>query len=162
MKKRPRESKEMMVDTGLESIAAPRGLRLSRLSWMAPWMMISAVGCATTPIHATSLVEDEELSDNSITDAIEDEIMLDQSVVLNDIDISTLDGVVTLTGQTSTLLAKDRAARIAETVKGVRSVINRIEVKPFWSRVDWETCTPPSTPWDSIRLAVFTVSPQRS
>ncbi len=79
-----------------------------------------------------------DMSDTSIADAVEDELAYDQSVPLNDIDVRVTKGVVTLTGSVNNLLAKERAARLAQTVKGVRSVINRIDVSPYWGRMDWE------------------------
>ena len=71
------------------------------------------------------------LDDPAITDAVEREFIVDSAVPVNAIDVRTEDGIVTLEGVTHYILAHDRAARIAETVKGVRSVINRIEVKPL-------------------------------
>ena len=78
------------------------------------------------------------LTDQQITDAIEDELAYDKAVPLNDIDIRTTNGIATLSGTVSTILAKERAAQLAETVKGVRSVVNTIDVKPYWGRMDWE------------------------
>ncbi|MFP4053475.1 MAG: BON domain-containing protein [Phycisphaerae bacterium] len=77
-----------------------------------------------------------EMSDKSITDAVEDQFLFDWSVPYNEIDVRTNEGIVTLTGTVGNLLAKDRAARIAETIKGVRSVINRIQVEPAEDRSD--------------------------
>lgn len=46
------------------------------------------------------------------------------------IDVSTAEGVVTLEGSVSHILARERAEKIARTVKGVRAVVNRITVAP--------------------------------
>ena len=70
------------------------------------------------------------VTDVSITDAVEDQLLLDDAVILFQIDVSTIDGIVTLEGTVDNLLAKERAARIAKIVKGVRSVINKIKVEP--------------------------------
>ncbi len=78
------------------------------------------------------------LTDQQITDAIEDELAHDKAVPLNDIDIRTTNGIAALSGRVSNILAKERAAQLAETVKGVRSVVNTIDVKPYWGRMDWE------------------------
>lgn len=77
-------------------------------------------------------------TDREITDAVEHEILLDGAVSLNALDISTADGIVTLTGSVENILAKERAARIASIVKGTRSVVNRIEVNPAPARKDSE------------------------
>lgn len=70
------------------------------------------------------------IPDQQITDHVDDELLADHAVRSHKIDVLTIDGIVTLKGTVNNILAKDRAARIAETVKGVRSVINRIEVAP--------------------------------
>ena len=75
-------------------------------------------------------------ADQDITDAVEDEMLADPAVQLHNITISTDAGVVTLSGTTSNLLAKQRAARIAGTVKGVRAVVNQIDVAPAVTRTD--------------------------
>jgi osmotically-inducible protein OsmY len=47
------------------------------------------------------------------------------------VDVSTDEGVVTLSGHTDNLLARDRAVQIARSTKGVRAVVNRIVVRPI-------------------------------
>lgn len=76
------------------------------------------------------------ITDQSISDKIDDELLWDPGVISTRVDVHTSDGIVTLTGSVSHLLAKERAARVAETVKGVRAVINRIEVSPSVTRAD--------------------------
>ena len=41
-------------------------------------------------------------------------------------------GICTLSGTVSSLLAKERALRVAETLRGVRSVIDQVDVKPVF------------------------------
>ena len=53
----------------------------------------------------------------------------------NDVDVSTSQGIVTLSGSVDNLLAKERAVKIAESIRGVRGVIDRITVTPV-SRPD--------------------------
>lgn len=77
-----------------------------------------------------------QIGDRAITDAVETQILLDQAVRLNDIDVTTTDGVVTLSGNVDNLLAEERAVRIAETVRGVRSVVDRLVVAPAVFRSD--------------------------
>jgi osmotically-inducible protein OsmY len=79
-----------------------------------------------------------QLTDVSISDAVEDELDMDSAVPLYGIDVVTVDGVVTLSGTVDNILAKDRAARIARMVKGVRAVVNKIEVDPPILRMDWQ------------------------
>jgi osmotically-inducible protein OsmY len=53
------------------------------------------------------------------------------------VDVETKDGIVTLSGSVDNLLAKDRAVELARTVKGVRSVVDQLTVKPV-ARTDEE------------------------
>lgn len=92
---------------------------------------------AVLVVGVTSLVYAEpDLTDTTISDKIEDEMLYDPGVNSVKVDVSTSSGVVTLTGQVNNILAKERATRIAEKVKGVRSVVNRIEVEPSVFRSD--------------------------
>lgn len=68
--------------------------------------------------------------DIDIVDAIEDEFTFDHAVNNNKVDVTVTNGIVELTGTVSNLKAKERATSIAELVKGVRTVSNRIEVDP--------------------------------
>ena len=67
-------------------------------------------------------------SDKEIGSAVVNHLLFDSSVPSNDIDVVSSDGIVTLSGTAPNLLAKDRAAVIAGSLKGVRSVVNRIKV----------------------------------
>jgi osmotically-inducible protein OsmY len=92
------------------------------------WILITiglSLGMGVAPLWAQ---EEHSINDQDITYAIETEFMLDEEVEAHLIDVSTADGVVTLSGSVNNVLAKVRAKELAETVKGVRSVINTIEV----------------------------------
>ena len=69
-----------------------------------------------------------ELSDQEITNAVNSELMLNATTPSYMIDVSTSEGIVTLSGSVDNILAKDRAVKIARTVKGVRAVVNNVEV----------------------------------
>jgi osmotically-inducible protein OsmY len=75
-------------------------------------------------------------SDEAITNAIERELSMDGSVTVDEIDVATRQGMVTLTGKVENILARDRATRVAELVKAVRSVDNRLQVVPGTERAD--------------------------
>lgn len=70
------------------------------------------------------------IEDPAIADAVEKRLERDPSIDLNRIDVAVELGVVELTGIVRDLLAKERAAKIAERVRGVRAVSNRIRVEP--------------------------------
>jgi osmotically-inducible protein OsmY len=73
---------------------------------------------------------DRGLPDQEITAAVEREAGHDPVVAPYHVTATTNDGIVTLRGVTSNLLAKERSERIAETVRGVRAVVNLVEVEP--------------------------------
>ena len=74
--------------------------------------------------------ETVKLDDNDITEAIETKLFVDAAVSSQLIDVETVEGITKLSGSVGTVLGKDRAERIAESIKGVRSVINNLSVKP--------------------------------
>lgn len=74
--------------------------------------------------------QNKDVKDREIVFAVEMELLNEESVPSHLINVEADNGIVTLTGSVDNLLAKDRASRIAETVKGVRSVINVISVTP--------------------------------
>ena len=102
---------------------------------------IALVAAAITVIILAVATADAAMplvTEMSISDAIEDEMLLDRAVPSQMIDVATIDGIVTLTGTVDNLLAKERAARISRSVKGVRSVVNKITVTPPVLRTDRE------------------------
>lgn len=72
----------------------------------------------------------EALPDAEVSDAVTRALIVDPAVEAHRVDVAANHGIVTLSGSVSNLLAHDRAVEIAETIKGVRGVINRIEVQP--------------------------------
>lgn len=79
---------------------------------------------------AVSYAAPQELDDADITLAVETELILEEAVPSHKIDVSTENGIVTLSGSVGTYFAKLEAATTAESVKGVLGVINNIEVEP--------------------------------
>jgi osmotically-inducible protein OsmY len=73
--------------------------------------------------------EQSELKDEDITNAVELELRMDEGVSSHLIDVKTEDGVVTLSGWVDNILARDRAVKVGQSIRGVRSVIDEIKVK---------------------------------
>ncbi|MBD2721056.1 BON domain-containing protein [Hymenobacter armeniacus] len=69
------------------------------------------------------------LADHDITAAIERLYSRRQGVSATWIDVSTTEGIVTLKGFTDSLLSLDRAEEIAKLVRGVRGVVNELEIR---------------------------------
>jgi osmotically-inducible protein OsmY len=74
------------------------------------------------------------LADADVTAAVLREVQRDPTIGDNVVEVVTKDGVVDITGTVDNLLAKQRATRHAEAVRGVRVVANRVSVQP--QRVD--------------------------
>lgn len=102
------------------------------------FVLVAAIVVTLSVPIVPGQAEGKALVDQSISDAIDNEFGRDLAVPRNDIDILTDNGIVTLSGTVSNILAKERAARIAQTVRGVRAVVNEIKVVPLSLRSDWE------------------------
>lgn len=73
----------------------------------------------------------QDLNDKDITHAIETELLVAEDVPSHLIDVSIQNGVVTLSGSVTSILARDRAVELAGMIKGVRSVVDQIDVAPI-------------------------------
>ncbi len=73
---------------------------------------------------------DRPAPDPSIQRSVERALSATWAVPADSIETSVADGIVTLLGSVPHLLAKDQATRAAEAVRGVRAVVNRVEVRP--------------------------------
>lgn len=98
---------------------------------------------AAVPVEAAT-----RPSDGDIAAAVETNLWLDQAVPSHNIDVESKDGIVRLTGSVYNILARERATKIAEDIRGVRAVVNEIEVKPV-ARSDEEIQTDVT---DALRL----------
>ena len=72
----------------------------------------------------------EQIADASITTAINAEYAKDNRLSAIKIDVDTNDGRVTLTGSAPDAASKERATMLANNVKGVKAVDNKLDVKP--------------------------------
>lgn len=84
--------------------------------------------------------QEEQLNDQQITLAVQNNLRTDERVSAHLIDVTVEDGVVTLAGTVDHLLARDQAVKVAESVKGVRAVIDRLAVTPI-ARSDQQILT---------------------
>ena len=83
--------------------------------------------CSVAVIAA---VEEHKIEDKSITQVVEAKLVLDKIVAGHLLDVETKEGIVTLSGVVNSLFDKERAVELTQMVKGVRSVIDRINVNP--------------------------------
>jgi hyperosmotically inducible periplasmic protein len=75
------------------------------------------------------LAADKPVSDDSIYDKVRINLASDIDVKGGNLKVDVKDGVVTLGGDVESTAQRDKAARIAKKVKGVKKVVNNIEVK---------------------------------
>jgi hyperosmotically inducible protein len=68
-------------------------------------------------------------TDDTITDQVRIKLAGDQIVKGGGLEVSVKDGVATLSGSVELPKQKDRAAVVARKVKGVKQVVNNIEIK---------------------------------
>ncbi|HJX51445.1 MAG TPA: BON domain-containing protein, partial [Polyangia bacterium] len=102
-------------------------------------MLLIAAGAqvlALSPLQAASTKR--EITDSGITAAVEGGLAFEKGVFPSAVDVSTSQGIVTLSGSVNNLLAKERAIKMAESIRGVRGVIDRTTVTPV-SRSDADT-----------------------
>lgn len=87
-------------------------------------------GVASTATTSPPRTERPRPDDSAITDAVRREIAHALGAHAQDIAVSTTAGITELTGKAPHLLASERAARVAGTVRGVRAVSNQLVVDP--------------------------------
>ena len=69
------------------------------------------------------------LTDIGITHAVENTFSYQDAMSPIDVDVSTDHGIVTLSGSVDNLLDKERAVKLAESVRGVRGVVGLLTVQ---------------------------------
>jgi len=93
-------------------------------SFVALFLLLSA-GMAKDPVKPT---------DDTISDAVRVKLASDQLVGTMSFQVAVKDGVVTLAGSVEQKNYKSHAEKVAKKIKGVKTVVNNIEIKPRSSR----------------------------
>src|SRR4051794_7383875 len=93
-------------------------------SFVALFLFLSA-GMAKDPVKVT---------DDTISDAVRVKLASDQLVGTMSFQVAVKDGVVTLSGSVEQKNYKSHAEKVAKKIKGVKTVVNNIEIKPRSSR----------------------------
>jgi osmotically-inducible protein OsmY len=91
-------------------------------------LSLAVLAALVLPACAAGAEQSGAMPDSAITKAVELALDLDELVSAHLIDVETHDGIVTLSGTVDNILARDRSTAVAESIKGVRSVVNRIGV----------------------------------
>lgn len=72
----------------------------------------------------------ETFDDKEVAHAVKTQLVLDSHIIGHELAAKSAGGVLTLSGRVDNVLAKQRAVQIAVRTRGVRSVIDLIEVAP--------------------------------
>jgi osmotically-inducible protein OsmY len=70
-----------------------------------------------------------QITDDTINDAVRVKLAGDQIVGVLPLEVTVKQGVVTLAGAVDQKSLKSRAEKVARKVKGVKQVVNNIEIK---------------------------------
>lgn len=91
----------------------------------------SSTEAASTPApQSASLPEPEALpTDSNIESAVRTELIYADEVLNDNIDVSCSEGILTLAGTVDSVLGKDAAIRLAGMVRGVRSIVDQLQVR---------------------------------
>jgi len=102
--------------------------RAKKRAWLS--FILLPVIVITTLIVTGGAAPAEEINDIDITLEVRRRLQNDDGVSSEGIEVSAKNGIVTLKGSVEHLLARDRAVDIVATIKGIRSVINLLDVAP--------------------------------
>lgn len=89
-------------------------------------MLALVLGCASTDKNAST---GEYIDDTVITAKVKTELIKDEDLNAGEINVETFKGVVQLSGFVKSREDISKAERVAENVKGVKSVKNDIRLK---------------------------------
>ena len=92
--------------------------------------VVTALVLLLTLVVAT-LAADKPTDDNYIYDSVREKLATDAVVKGGAIDVDVKDGVVTLKGKVQEAKQKSKAESLAKKVKGVKSVINQLQITPL-------------------------------
>ncbi len=113
----------------------PDGRRVGRKSFTALAAAV-CLGCASATSWAAP-EDKKKMTDQDIDNAVEHTLLTDSALLNNQLDASVSEGIVTLSGKADHLMARERAVKLAETIRGVRGVVNTITLE-MPSRTDDE------------------------
>jgi osmotically-inducible protein OsmY len=104
----------------------PESVKRSRLTVLVLALIVTSLLAAACSSTRTT---GEQVDDGWITTKIKAKLTGDGDINPFNIDVDVLDGVVTLSGTVKKAEAKVEAERHARDTKGVKQVINKIEVE---------------------------------
>jgi hyperosmotically inducible periplasmic protein len=100
--------------------------RAAPARWIMRWL--SGV-VALVLLAGVCLGADKQPNDDLVRDRVMLKVGSDPDAKVGGLDVEAKQGVVTLTGTVETEAQKDKAGRLARKVKGVKQVINNINLR---------------------------------
>jgi hyperosmotically inducible protein len=88
-------------------------------------VMLTLVGCSST----TGKTAGENVDDASITASVKSKLVADKPSNLTRVDVDTNNATVYLNGVVESAEQRARAEQLARQAKGVKSVVNNLQVK---------------------------------
>lgn len=96
------------------------------VAFLAAVLLAALVGCASTAKQSST---GEYIDDTVITTKVKAAILEDKELKVTEINVETFKGVVQLSGFVSTQGDINKAATLARSIEGVKSVKNDMRVK---------------------------------
>jgi osmotically-inducible protein OsmY len=95
------------------------------MRWLAIIPLAALLVALITPLAGA-----EPVSDDLICDQVRMKLVSDRDVRGGAIEVTVVEGVVTLKGTVRTEKAKRKAESLSKSQKGVNKVVNELDVKP--------------------------------
>jgi hyperosmotically inducible periplasmic protein len=96
---------------------------------VAAALSIGAVGCSKSPDSASKQAgSSQAITDTAITTGVKAKLALARDLDSSDISVTTVNGLVTLTGSVNNTAARSAAETTTRSVAGVTNVSNRLSV----------------------------------
>jgi osmotically-inducible protein OsmY len=104
---------------------------MKRANGIVGLALVAVLGVAgfATAGCSTNVSAGQQVDDATITASVKTKFAADTDVAAHNIDVDTVEGVVTLTGKVDTWDEKREAEAIARDTDGVRRVVNNLTVE---------------------------------
>lgn len=108
----------------------PKNAKRKNIAHLIPTLvLLTGICLAAFSCSEESNLNVKELpSDQTVTEAVKAQLNSRTGLPADSIDITTNNGIVTLSGSITNLLAKKRATNVTESITGVISVVNNLKI----------------------------------
>lgn len=96
----------------------------------ATWLQFALVAILLVGLAAcmSTVSKHQQISDAELTAAVKTRLTANPDVAARNIDVDTLEGVVTLSGRVASMKEKQEAEEVTRNTQGVKKCVNRLEV----------------------------------